>query len=545
MNLDFHTVRNYFAPPSQPYWRWEEGGHVLTWKDGLTICYRDEVAAILARLAPSGLPPLGSVLLLMAAWRERWNVAPLRTELLQTHMKLLHENDDYSQLLDEVLAGLAQVQRCRGLVSNRPEAKMELAALVFDAAPGRFLPSLSQALVERLASGLTSEEISHKPAAGLEELLHDLGCLRWGLPRVDPVSFALRLRTGLEELPQPAPVEAPPAGSARDLISTLEDDPDLGAVARLAKLLLAAVHLPRAISDPEELPIGGISDVSNRGPLDRLLLSELAYDDLTLAVRVAMNEALYLRRESPPRTPPRQRKVLLDAGLRTWGVPRVFVAAVGLAIAAKSDPLLAVRAFRSAGEEATPVDFHTREGLAAHLAALDHRLHPGSALTSLLSVADDAPIDSDLVLVTTDDTLADPAFQRELHAAAAPPLFLASVSRDGRFELIHKSPRGRKTICTAQFDLDDILKPRTARHAADRQEAGSRSARDLPPAEVSAADVGFGRLAAELAGRAAGAVHVYARRANIVLATSRPRCTANRGRPSRRRPVFCRVVSRS
>ena len=40
------------------------------------------------------------------------------------------------------------------------------------------------------------------------------------------------------------------------------------------------------------------SDISNRGPLDRLLLSESAHDDLTLAVRIALNEALYLRRES-------------------------------------------------------------------------------------------------------------------------------------------------------------------------------------------------------------------------------------------------------
>jgi hypothetical protein len=104
----------------------------------------------------------------------------------------------------------------------------------------------------------------------------------------------------------------------------LKDDVELGGLARLALNLMAAVHLPRPVADREELPLGGVSDITNRGALDRLLVSELANDDLTLAVRIAVNEALYLRREMPPRNPPRQRFVLLDAGIRMWGVPRVF-----------------------------------------------------------------------------------------------------------------------------------------------------------------------------------------------------------------------------
>ena len=92
-------------------------------------------------------------------------------------------------------------------------------------------------------------------------------------------------------------------------IPTLRDDPaDAEAIshkllirAGFARQLMAAVTLPRRLADPEEIAMGGVSDISNRGPLDRLLLTELVHDDLTLAVRVSSNEALYLRRESPPR----------------------------------------------------------------------------------------------------------------------------------------------------------------------------------------------------------------------------------------------------
>jgi hypothetical protein len=40
----------------------------------------------------------------------------------------------------------------------------------------------------------------------------------------------------------------------------------LGGVARrLARLLLASIQLPRALSDPDDLPIGGFSDIATRG----------------------------------------------------------------------------------------------------------------------------------------------------------------------------------------------------------------------------------------------------------------------------------------
>src|SRR5439155_18569938 len=109
------------------------------------------------------------------------------------------------------------------------------------------------------------------------------------------------------------------------------------------------IHLPRRLNEAEELPVGGVSDIAPRGPLDRLLLSELAHDDLTLAVRVAMNEALYYRRESPPRTPPRQRHLVLDSGVRLWGLPRLYGTAVALAMTAHHDSHLEVQAHRAAG----------------------------------------------------------------------------------------------------------------------------------------------------------------------------------------------------
>ena len=454
MTVDAIQVRNYFAPPTKSHWQWRDSCSVAAWHDGLTITFHEELERVLACLAPQGLPPLGSVLLILAASRDNWEEPPNRRTLLQTQLGLLY-GAEYSDLLAEVLTGLGKVHGVRRRLREEPAWLGQLAVTLFTDAPGRYSPDESLALLARFRDGLVADEVAWKPVSALDDLLHDLGCLRWGLRHFDPDRLELHLRTGLDDEPSPAPVQPPPLVSARSLIHSLADDPELGGIARLAQLLLAAVQLPRSLADPDELPIGGLSDITNRGPLDRLLLSELANDDLALAVRVAMNEALYLRRESPPRSPPRARRVLLDAGLRTWGVPRVFITAVGLALAAKSDPQNVVHVFRAEGERPVPVDLNSFPGLQQHLAALDHRLHPGAALCSEEFAADDV----DTILVTTGDTLDDPDFQRYLQARSS-QLYLAAVGRDGSFRLLTRSARGSKIASEARFDLDEILRPR-------------------------------------------------------------------------------------
>jgi hypothetical protein len=455
MTADAIQVRNYFAPPVKSHWHWQDGCSVVAWSDGPTITFRNELERMLACLAPQGLPPLGSLLLLLAANRNTWESAPRRSIILQTQLGL-HYGGHYADLLQEVITGLARVHSVRDRLRQNPADLVRLAVVLFDGVPGRYSPDLSLALVKRFREGLVADEVEWKPQSPLDDLVHDLGCLRSALKRFDPERLDLLLETGLDTVPLEAPLEPPPPTSARSLIGALADDPDLGAVARLARLLLAAVQLPRALSDPDELPIGGVSDIVNRGSLDRLLLSELASDDLVLAVRVAMNEALYLRRESPPKAPPYVRRVLLDTGLRTWGIPRLFVTAVGLALAAKGDGRQSIELCRAAGDNLVPVDFDSIGGLQEHLAALDHRLHPAAALAQCDLRGDD----SEVILVTTADTLADADFRRELQALAPPSMLVAAVDRSGRFELTARSPRGSKLLSQAQFDLDEIFAPR-------------------------------------------------------------------------------------
>jgi len=90
---------------------------------------------------------------------------------------------------------------------------------------------------------------------------------------------------------------------------------------------------------PSNQPLGGVSDITNKGDFSRLLISEFAHDDDVFMSRVVNNEALYIERETPPENNTKERVFLIDNSIKNWGVPKVLSFATTLAIAThpKSD----------------------------------------------------------------------------------------------------------------------------------------------------------------------------------------------------------------
>ena len=122
-----------------------------------------------------------------------------------------------------------------------------MAELVFEECQVRTSPAEAEAVRWAVSSYLSPEMLA--PQAGLPGglgMLRELRCLHEGLEKLDAERLRLRRRTGLDELVCPAGVDLPPAELARRLIAHLHDDLKLGGMARIARELLAAVHLPHA-----------------------------------------------------------------------------------------------------------------------------------------------------------------------------------------------------------------------------------------------------------------------------------------------------------
>src|SRR5688572_19839925 len=326
MNPDRQQAIDYLRAPANGLWRWAENGAVLVWRDGSTIAFREEIVQILEWLAPNGLPSFGAIVFLLAACRGKVSSvsdiigesksAPSATKGYDATL-LLTARQQLKAQLEAALAQLEKVSRLPSELNSGIRARCVLAEAVFE--PARAERHVEARSVLRGLSGLSDADLLDADWSGVSgSNIRQIHIVAEGLKLHTAESLALRLRTGLDSLPKEIDPDLPTAERARRLIEELSRDREFGSVARAARELMAAVRLPRRLGEREQLAIGGVADITNRGPLDRLLLSELAHDDVTLAVRVALNEALYLRREPPMREPPGTLALLLDSGVRLW-----------------------------------------------------------------------------------------------------------------------------------------------------------------------------------------------------------------------------------
>jgi len=455
----------YLRAPSGGLWHWAEEGSVLAWHDGSTITFRPEARQILEWLAPNGLPPFGAIVFLLAACRGKVaaveDLLPEPPALASTTpaSETFPSSAGRQQLKAQLAAALAELGKVAQLppdLKNNPKARCILAEAVFESARVERHTEAREVL-SGWEGPFTNHDLQESGAAGGNgSYIRQIHIVAEGLKHHTAESLTLRLRTGLDALPKPAGVDLATAEQARKLIEELGRDREFGAVARAARELMAAVRLPRRLGEREQLAIGGVSDITNRGPLDRLLLSELAHDDLTLSVRVALNEALYLRREPPVREPPGTLALLLDSGVRLWGVPRLLATAVALALLARDKQHNTVLAWRAHGRQLHPVDLFSRDGLIQHLSSLETDAQPGEALPAFAASLAPGAL-SQSVLITHRDTLADPEFRQLLGRHPGAPGFIATVDGGGRFELHVLPLTGRPPLCEADLDLKHIL----------------------------------------------------------------------------------------
>ncbi|MFO1007292.1 MAG: hypothetical protein U0929_15130 [Planctomycetaceae bacterium] len=486
MSVDLNALR-YLTPYAESFWKWEDGGEAVVFRGGGTLAFRPQLLEALKPFASRPLPPLELVLLVLAACRETWpderrsllldssSGAPSTGAVLREWWKTTFE------ALDRVHGLPAQMRTNPRAVATILEIVLERVGPTEDVTtsvmsvlsqprwlniwslpdpPGipfgvraRGYTSLSQGLVK-----LTTEEVLTRTTTGLNQL-----------PVLD------RLAGQLQQLVEDKKVTE--KRTVQQLIEELRNEDEFFGLMQVVRKLSAVLTIPRSLSTPDELPQGGVSDISNRGSFHQLLLSELANDDDTLTTRVALNEALYLRRETPPSQPVHERVLLIDTGIRMWGLPRLCATAVGVCLATQVGEGLAAHVFRAARSSVTPVDFSTRAGLVEHLSVLECHAHPGHVLQSWKSEYERSlrsghrPTSRgsgavaeavDRILITGEDVLEDSEFRQQLNANAAIPVLVVTVNRAGRVRLIRVSAIGDHVLKELWIDIDELTSAKKA-----------------------------------------------------------------------------------
>lgn len=457
-------AETYFIPARPQFWKWsgKENSEIeCAWLGTPLLIFRKELTIILKDLQPHGWPELAPILLVCLATRDNWTNS---RKWLQR--RLATSPSVSSEYIETLLTTLDRIQNLPADLRTSTEAKSSLIRITFEQTPPRISPEQATEclnFLERILPHSDAETLelpTYRESDG-EHFVQQTRTLKTGVERLTPESIRSLMRTSLEQELLPAQVEIPDEPvTFRERLASWLTDPQLFGMARIATQLLSLLKWTQPLRQPDNSPQGGVSDISNRGPLDRLLLSELAQDDDTLAVRLALNEALFLKREASSATPPYRRAVLVDTSLRMWGVPRIYAASAALAFAAAqdTDQQLSVSVEMLDRNEIREADVATHAGCLDLLSALSPILNPADLITEWIQegLRNDEHIEP--LLVTCSTTFELPDFQNGLSQITG-DYFVAIVEGNGAFELRHHSSHGWKTVKELKLDLEDLLKP--------------------------------------------------------------------------------------
>jgi hypothetical protein len=456
--METEKIVKYFQAPKNYFWHWAEGGKVIEFSNGATVCYREDLLFILQSLnIPSHLP-FGTFILLFCACKNDFETTySFEAALQDIYDQSTTQSDERTQLqqlLDDSLVFLRLINSLS--YSYRMGLKrIPLYQAIFEEVNTNYNKDWLKGLVGQFNTGNWDDLIFNHTGGPLLSFKNILRPLAEGLKRFPTKeALELKLRTGLSELPQKVE-EIVPESLPANLFDILEQDAQTAGISRLARHILGALSIPMHLSGSSDRSVGGVSDISNRGHYDKLLLSELAQDDLLLTARLANNEALFLQREELPVNNSQQWHILLDTTLKMWGAPRVFGLAAGLAFAEGRKMKEPMNAWALGGRKATPVDLHSKEGIIATLEQLDPALHCGAELGKLL--ASQKGQKGKYIMITAAHYKDDTAFLAHFLPLKEQLDYLVVVSRDGHIELFETLGGRHKLLNQATIDLDSLL----------------------------------------------------------------------------------------
>lgn len=478
---------SYLSQREHTFWRWASNDRCVQWQNGTTIAFAKELSHLLERFQERGLPRLDCILLVMAALRKSWNCFHVNADQDRTLLSFLKGSMLNDSIAFQLIQQLDRLNEIARKLNDSSVNRAILAEMILETLPIRCEASDTHHVVQSLretCDGFVLNELRIVPSEKLYLWRLDLAHLLKVLEGFSEQSIRSRIASGVDGPIQTEDLELgeserrpaldefySDALEARELIETLVQDSENHSLGRLAKDLLAALYRPARLVPEKTLHMEGYSDISNRGNLDRLLMSELAYDDETLAVRIAQGEALYMRRETPPSRETLDRCILIDCGIRSWGTPRIYSAAVGLALTASASQSAHVFAWKTQPEAIERSFFTDQSGLSLHLESMHAGLQPANVLESFCEAVAQSSTNAEVYLILTRDVWEDVDFRIALRNSKLMGLTAAIVDRLGNLELSEYSRAGTRSLKRMQIKLvepnaNKDLSERTARGAA-------------------------------------------------------------------------------
>ncbi len=452
-------AQSYFQSHQEYFWEWstdsdsDEAYNLLQVPHVGTIGYRPYVLELLRQLADEGLPPFGAFLLVLYASGN----THATFDGLQYHLRRIKRQYGTLADTDAVLNLLQNIRELKSTYKT-PQHKMALLYALFRDCHHRISPGDSRKILVGIADADTLKRCA-QPALFKTDIfirdLHTLALIAQKFPTVQSLLEAVQEQPPKPEIPEEIISQTAPQKDV-DLITALLQNPETFPVAALIKRLWSGLRVQMHPSSPGLQPLGGVSDVTNKGPLDRLLLSEFANPDELLLLRLANSEALYVQREIPPEENRRERVLLTDVSLQGWGTPKVLNHAAALAIATHPKSQIPTRIF-TLGEEAQEMFFHNAEAVFEGVQHVSAALDAHEGLAHFFASQTTAK-EREVFLFLSEATWAEEALQQALRVHRDQLSFLVLTRPDGTLQLFDMRRGGKKLVQTLTLPLEELWK---------------------------------------------------------------------------------------
>ncbi|WP_288374660.1 hypothetical protein [uncultured Chryseobacterium sp.] len=456
-------LNDYFQSYENYFWEWktdedvpgDSGYHdnnLLSVPGVGAIAYRPYVMEILNHLQPVGWPPFGALLMVLYAMQDGYTdfVGPLRRTVE------FYSGEDFEFNAEKEIEFLEKIKSLPKVYKQR-QNRIVLLQTIFGNGHNRLSPGLSDGFLrfyyKRPQELASSAEKQDNASSALNKDLSALN-LNEKFPTVEALIDAMKGLIHEPELEDEVVEEETTADNGKDFIKELIEEPKTFQVGSLIKRIWSGLKIPMRHLSPGEQPIGGISDMANKGDFHRMLLSEFANEEDVFMNRVANNEALYIQREIPPEENIFERIILIDTSLRNWGTPKVLAYASAIAVIKHPKAHSECKVF-ALGQAEIPISLNKVEEVVENLNQVSPVLEVSEALEKFFN-GHHSEKDIEVFFITHQDNMADEKIQRVVHQNRDQLKFLVTTASDGEINFYKHHKGARKHIQKIKLPLQEL-----------------------------------------------------------------------------------------
>lgn len=449
------STYQYFFSYENYFWQWEDEGEVLAIPGGNTIAYKTFILDIFQRIYLQGIPPFGSLLLAIIATNNSGK------DDIETVMSVLQDKP-HSDHLDDAKAFLNKLAALP-VIYKQGSKRILLLKSIFEKCHNIISVKDSNAIFKNFSVNKYAKgNFPAKKTLDNSIIFRDLKTIAVLNKKFETVEDIINLMVSVPTIDEPIILpydevkEERESEKLKDFTDLLTENEKTFHIGSLIKRIRSGLNIAMHSVLPSEQPLGGVSDLTNKGDFDKLLISEFANDDIVFLSRLANNEALYIRREVPPVHNNLERIFLLDISLRNWGTPKTMAFAIMLAIAKHPKTDIAGRAFVT-GNSYTEITFETVHDIIEAVQLTDAEPDAANGISSFFR--DNPPNRNREVFFISDAAaLKRPQIMKALTDNHAGIHYLIETDAAGNIDIFKKQQQSKRHLQHLLLPLEELWK---------------------------------------------------------------------------------------